>query len=201
MNTAEQETPPSKPPKPAFDAVARRAAAGCVVGLVLVIAFAAYGAIAGPGWLVFIAIIALLVSIGVAADLMRSKNIAWRALRSRFGTGFDAELDRKSFGTGRALLGGFSYFGVRCFGAPGGLEISRIVSRVNLPINVPWSAVDKIDTYPNLLTGRQGFETDMQARITLRDDREFQMEVPWLTEYRQLLPRSVKFRSIKLSKK
>jgi len=201
MNTADQETPPIEPPKPEFDAAARRAAAAFGAGLMLFVAVVVYGAIVGPVWLVFLAVIVLIAPILVAVDLMRSKNIAWRALRSRFSAGFDAGLDRKNFGTGRALLGGFSYFGVRCFGAPRGLEISRIVSRVNLPVNIPWSAVDKIDTYPNLLTGRQGFETDMQARITLRDDREYQVEVPWLTEYRQLLPKSVKYRSIKLSKK
>lgn len=201
MNTADQESPPLARPKLEFDPAARRAAVALGAGLLLLAAGVAYGATAGPSWLVLVVVIVLLAPILVAGDMLRSKNIAWRALRSRFGTGFDAGLDRKNFGTGRALLGGFSYFGVRCFGSPGGLEIGRIVSRVNLPVNMPWSAVAKIDTYPNLLTGRQGFETDMQARIALRDDPEFQIEVPWLAEYRQLLPKSVKYRSIKLSKK
>ena len=61
--------------------------------------------------------------------------------------------------------------------------------------------ITKIDAFPNLLTGRRGFETDMQAQIFLRDQPDLAIEIPWLKEYRQLLPKSVRFRSIKLSKK
>ena len=61
--------------------------------------------------------------------------------------------------------------------------------------------MDKVDSFPNLLTGRKDFETDMQAQILLRNQSDVTIEVPWLTEYRQLLPKSVKFRAIKLSKK
>jgi len=122
-------------------------------------------------------------------------------LREQFGEEFGETLDRKNFGTGRGQLGDHTYFGLRCFGSPDGLEVSRIISLVNPPLYLSWSAMAKIDTFPNLLTGRKDFETDMQARIALRDQSEVTIEVPWLTEYRQLLPKSVKYRAIKLSKK
>ena len=48
---------------------------------------------------------------------------------------------------------------------------------------------------------RKEFETDMQAQITLSDRPELKVELPWLSEYRQLLPKSVKYRAIKLTKK
>jgi len=127
--------------------------------------------------------------------------VAWRSLGARFGQPFGAALERKNFATGRAQVSDYAYFGVRCFGSPGGLEIGRIASRLNRPVYIPWSAMAKIDTFPNLLTGRKGFETDMQAQISLRDWPDLTFQVPWLTEYRQLLPKSVRYRAIKLSKK
>jgi len=134
-------------------------------------------------------------------DLTRSKNVAWRALHRQFGTAFDTALDRKNFGTGRGQIGDHSYFGLRCFGSPTGLEISRILSFANPPLHIPWSAIAKIDTFPSLLTGRKEFETNMQAQIVLQDRPELTIEAPWLSEYRQLLPKTVKYRAIKLSKK
>ena len=90
-----------------------------------------------------------------------------------------------NFGTGRGLVGDNAYLGLRCFGAPSGLEVSRILSFMNPPIFIPWTAMDKIDTFPSLLTGRKEFETDMQAQITLRGQPNLKLELPWLAEYRQ----------------
>ncbi len=152
-------------------------------------------------WLMALAIIVIVLVALFLFDRMRAKNVAWREFRKQFGQVFGESLERRNFGTGRGQVGDNRYLGLRCFGSPDGLEISRLMSFVNPPIYLPWSAIDKIDSFPNLLTGRQEFETDMQAQIILRDQPELTIEVPWLTEYRQLLPKSVKYRAIKLSKK
>lgn len=193
-----------------FDSIAVRANVALASGLALLAAAAAYGLVSGAGWmtallergwLVALLVIAVAGVAGVLLDLARSKNVAWRWLRQRFGAAFDERVERRNFGTGRAQIGDHGYFGVRCYGSPTGLEVGRIASLVNRPLCLPWSAMAKIDTFPNLLTGRKGFETDMQARITLREQPDLAVELPWLAEYRQLLPKSVKFRAIKLSKK
>jgi len=191
----------------------RRTGIVLAAGLILLVAFVTYSAIADLGWLTWIlargwlatlAIIVIALAALFVFDLTRPKNAAWRTLRERFGTDFGESFDRRNFGTGRGQVGDHAYFGLRCFGSPGGLEISRILSFVNPPLYVPWTAMTKIDTFPNLLTGRKEFETDMQARIALRKAPDLDIEsieVPWLAEYRQLLPKSVKYRAIKLSKK
>lgn len=210
MNTPDQNPKRGLGPKTGLDRTGRRAVSSLVAGFVLLVVVVVISSVAGLGWLPWLAqrswllilvLVLLVLPLLIVFDMTRAKNVAWRSLRERFGSGFDESLDRKNFGTGGAKLGDFGYLGVRCFGSPGGLEIGRILSIVNAPLQIPWSAMAKIDTYPNLLTGRRGFETDMQARITLRDAADFEIEVPWLTEYRQLLPKSVKYRSIKLSKK
>jgi len=152
-------------------------------------------------WLVMLAVIIIALPALLLFDRMRPKNIAWRSLREQFGEEFAEGFDRAHFGTGRGRVGDYAYFGPRCFGSPGGLVLSRIMSFVNPPLYIPWSAMSKVDTFPNLLTGRKDFETDMQAQIVLRDQPELTIETPWLTEFRQLLPKSVKYRAIKLSKK
>lgn len=153
------------------------------------------------GWLIALAVVVIVPVAFFLFDRMRAKNVAWRAVRAQFGEGFDKSLERRNFGTGRGQVGDHHYFGLRCFGTPDGLEIGRIMSFVNGPIFIPWIKINKIDSFPNLLTGRQEFETDMQAQIVLREQPDLTIEVPWLAEYRQLLPKSVKYRSIKLSKK
>jgi len=186
------------------DQTATSAKIALVAGLILLVAGIIYSAITDLAWLSWLVVLVVII-IALAGvplfNMTRPKNIAWRSLRIQFGEEFGETLDRKNFGTGRGQVGDHSYFGLRCFGSPSGLEVSRIVSFVNPPLYIPWSAITKIDTFPNLLTGRKEFETDMQAQIVLNDQPDLTIEVPWLTEYRQLLPKSVKYRAIKLSKK
>lgn len=193
-----------------FDPTALRATVTLLAVLTLLAGGIAYSAVAKLGWFSWalsrgwlVALLTLIVALVALClfDITRPKNVGWRRLRGHFGEAFDETLDRKNFGTGRGQVGDYSYFGLRCFGSPAGLEINRIVTFLNQPLYVPWSAVSKIDTFPNLLTGRRDFETNMQAQIVLRDWPDLTIEAPWLTEYRQLLPKSVKYRAIKLSKK
>jgi len=210
MSSHETTPTDTNPDMPADSSTGARARFALIAALVLLAAFLIFSAVANLAWISWLLahrwLAALAVVIGglafvFAFDRTRAKNVAWRALGQQFGEAFGENFERKTFGTGRAQVGDHDYFGVRCFGSPQGLEISRIVSVVNSPVFIPWAAVAKIDTYPNLLTGRKGFETDMQAQMTLRDQPDLTVEVPWLTEYRQLLPKSVRYRSIKLSKK
>lgn len=177
---------------------------------VLLIAAAVFSALSGAGWFsrllangwLLTLVLILLAAAGLFLHSISSaKNIAWRQLARQFGQPFGENIDRKNFSTGRGLVDNHAYLGLRCFGAPSGLEVGRIVSFVNPPLYIPWSAINKIDTFPSLLTGRKEFETDMQAQITLREQPELKVELPWLSEYRQLLPKSVKYRAIKLTKK
>ncbi len=193
-----------------FDPTARRATITLLAVLTLLAGAVAYSAVAKLGWLSWVLSRGWLVALSVLIvaliaffmfDLTRPKNVSWRRLRDHFGEAFGETLDKKNFGTGRGQVGEYAYFGLRCFGSPTGLEINRILSFLNQPLYIPWSTVSKIDTFPNLLTGRKDFETNMQAQIVLRDWPDTTIEVPWLTEYRQLLPKSVKYRAIKLSKK
>jgi hypothetical protein len=172
-----------------------------IAGLSVLLLVVVGSAIAGLLWLATLAAVAVAIIAALLFDTARPKNAAWQKLREQFGEAFGATFDRKNFGAGRGQFGDFRYIGLRCFGSPDGLEIGRIMSFLNPSLYVPWSAIAKIDAFPNLLTGRQGFETDMQAQIVLRDQPDMVIEIPWLTEFRQLLPKSVKFRSIKLSKK
>ena len=192
------------------DRTASRARVTLVTGLALLAAGIVYSSMANPGWLTWLlartwlatlAVAIFVLVAGLLFDISRPKNVAWRSLREHFGKDFGEILDRKNFATGRGEISDYTYLGLRCFGSPSGLEISRIMAFMNPPLYLPWSAIAKIDTFPNLLTGRKEFETDMQARINLRDQSEIMIEAPWLTEYRQFLPKSVKFRAIKLSKK
>jgi hypothetical protein len=174
---------------------------GLIAGLSVLLIVVIGSAFAGLLWLAALLGMAVAVIATLLFDTARPKNAAWQNLREQFGEAFGATPDRKNFGTGRGQLGDYHYFGIRCFGTPDGLEIGRLMSFLNPSLYIPWSAITKIDTYPNLLTGRQGFETDVQAQIVLRDQPDLAIEIPWLSEFRQLLPKSVKFRSIKLSKK
>lgn len=193
-----------------FDPTARRATITLLAILTLLTGAVAYSAVAklgwlswalSRGWLVTLSVLIIALVAFFLFDMTRPKNVGWRRLRDHFGEPFGETLDRKNFGTGRGQVGEYGYFGLRCFGAPTGLEVNRILSFMNQPLYIPWSAVAKIDTFPSLLTGRKDFETNMQAQIVLRDWPDTTIEVPWLTEYRQLLPKSVKYRAIKLSKK
>ena len=199
---------PTQPKR--LDQTATRAGIALVAGFALLAASIIYSVMTNLGWLPWLLARGWLVTIAIFVitlmslfliSMTRPKNVAWRSLHELFGEEFGETLDRKNFGTGRGQVGDHAYFGLRCFGSPSGLEISRIVSAINQPLHIPWSAMAKIDTFPNLLTGRKDFETDMQAQIVLRDQPDMTIEVPWLTEYRQLLPKSVKYRAIKLSKK
>lgn len=159
------------------------------------------GWLTSNSWLLLFLLLLIVAFCWFLYSVSRPKNIVWRAAAAQFGEPFGEKLDRRNFGTGRGLIGAHAFYGLRCFGLPSGLEVGRIVSFINPPLYIPWSKISKIDTYPNLLTGRKEFETDMQAQITLRDEPELHLELPWLVEYRQLLPKSVKYRAIKLSKK
>ncbi len=178
--------------------------------IVLVVGIVLYGSMTGQawwqsmaehGWLLAVGAIVLIAVALFVFDYTRQKNIAWRQLREELGQGLSDVADRGSFATGRGKIGSFWYYGFRCYASPTGFEIVRMMSFVNKPVSIPWSEVAKVDTYPNLLTGRQGFESDMEAQITLKDKASMVLEVPWLQEYRQLLPKSVRYRAIKLSKK
>ncbi len=178
--------------------------------VVLVIGIVLYGSVTGQawwqaiaerGWLLALGAIVLIAVALFVFDYTRQKNIAWRQLRGELGQELADVSDRSNFATGRGKIGPFWYYGFRCYASPTGLEIVRMMSFVNKPVSVPWSGVVKVDTYPNLLTGRQGFESDMEAQITLKGESSMVLEVPWLQEYRQLLPKSVRYRAIKLSKK
>jgi len=197
-------------PAKSSDQTATRARIALITGALLLAAGILYSVFTGlgwlpwllaHGWLLALVIVILALMVLFLFDMTRAKNVAWRSLSQQFGTGFGATLERRNFATGRGQVGDHSYFGLRCFGSPDGIEIGRLVSFVHPPLYIPWSAMTKIDTFPNLLTGRKDFETDMQAQIVLRGQSEFTVEIPWLTEYRQLLPKSVKYRAIKLSKK
>lgn len=181
-----------------------------IVGIVLLAVVVIVSAFAYPGWLswlfqrswvVALVILVIAIGIGYLTDRIRPKNTAWTRLRAQFAAEFATVADRTTFGTGRGQVGAHSYFGLRSFATTEGLEICRILSMLNPPLHIPWTAMAKIDAYPNLLSGRKGFESDMQARVFLRDQADLVIEVPWLKEYRQLLPKSVKYRSIQLSKK
>lgn len=203
--TSNQPVPATQAPGPAGPG--RRALVIAVVALVVLVIVSALLDLSWLNWLLQRPWLALLLGSILAVvvlallDWTRPKNRAWRQLRADYGEPFDAAPDRSQFGTGRGRLGSYGYFGLRSFGAAKGLEVGRIVAFANPPLYIPWTAVAKIDAYPNLLTGRQGFESDMQARIVLRQQPDLSIEVPWLKEYRQLLPNSVRYRSIKLSKK
>jgi hypothetical protein len=174
---------------------------GLIAGLSVLLLVMIGCAFAGWLWLAAVSAAAAALIVALLFDAARPKNAAWQKLRERFSESTGTPLDRKTGAAGRGKLGDDHYFGLRCFGSPDELEIGRIMSFLNPPLYIPWSAITKIDAFPNLLTGRQGFETDMQAQIILRDQPDLAIEIPWLKEYRQLLPKSVRFRSIKLSKK
>jgi hypothetical protein len=174
---------------------------GLIAGLSMLLLVMIGCGFAGWLWLAALAAVAAAFIGALLFDTTRPKNAAWQKLREQFGESHGTPLDRKTGAAGRGQLGDYHYFGVRCFGSPDELEIGRIMSLLNPPLYIPWTAITKIDAFPNLLTGRRGFETDMQAQIILRDQPDLAIEIPWLEEYRQLLPKSVRFRSIKLSKK
>lgn len=191
-------------PRPELDQTARRGLLALAVIVALAVALVAWGAATGTGWwgwALTMCIVVVALAAAFAWDLARPKNLAWRSLAQQFGAAFREQPDRKNLAAGRGQVGGNWYFGVRCFASPEGIEVNRIVSFVNPPLSVPWSAIAKIDTFPSLLTGRKGFETDLQAQVGLRDDPSLTVEVPWLTDFRKFLPKSVKYRTIKLSKK
>jgi len=193
-----------------LDQVALRGVTAVAVALALIVGAMGYGAIAesvwmhrllSNGWLMALVVgIIALVAI-FAFDLTRPKNVAWRSLGEQFSQAFKEEPDRGSLAAGRGQIGNNWYFGIRCFASPDGLEINRMLSFVNPPLSIPWSAIAKIDTFPNLLTGREGFETDMQAQVNLRDHPSVAIEVPWLNDFRTFLPKAIRYRAIKLSKK
>lgn len=190
---------------PRLDQTAMRGLIVISIASALIIAAIAFGSASGvawmKGWMTAAGVVVILLGAVVAFDLARPKNVAWRLLGHKFGQPFREVPDRDKLSAGRGQLGENWYFGIRCFASPEGLEINRIVSPVNPPLSIPWSAIGKIDTFPSLLTGRQGFETDMQAQITLNEMPALTVEVPWLMDFRKFLPKSVKYRSIKLSKK
>ena len=193
-----------------LDQAALRAVLALSIVLGLLVAVIAYSSFAdlawlqwllAHGWVIAVAIIIVAMSALFVFDMTRAKNIAWRSLGEKFGVAFKEQPDRDNVCAGRGQVGDHWYLGIRCFASPEGIEINRIVRFINPPLSIPWSAIAKIDTFPNLLTGRKGFETDMQAQIILRDQSSLTIEVPWLMDFRKFLPKSVKYRAIKLSKK
>ncbi len=143
-----------------------------------------------PGAVVTVLVVAWLL------DVMRRKNVVWRFLRRRCGPRPDATPARGKHAAGRGRLGVCSYWGLRCFGTAGGLLVVRLLP-LNRPLFLPWSAIAAVEASPGALTGRTGFETDMDARIELRDEPGFTVELPWLEEFRALLPKRMRYRKTK----
>ncbi|GMW07991.1 MAG: hypothetical protein QY320_00175 [Gammaproteobacteria bacterium] len=201
----------SNPTTPArYDAAALQAAivlAACLVALVMYAAWerlpggGLWPGRAGRGWLLALAALPFIGIVLGAFDVARRKNVAWRALRARFAAPLDPAPDRSNYGAGKALLSGHTYWGTRSFGSSAGLGIARVLSLLHRPLYIPWSEVSAVDAYPNVLTGNPGFETDMGAILTLRGERSGTLEVPWLAEFRSLMPKSVRFRLVKLPEK
>ena len=149
-------------------------------------------------WLAALAI-AIVALIGLFAfDLSRRKNISWRSMARHYGKPSGDAFHRKNHAAGQGKVGGYSYWGLRCFSSAGGLAVVRVLAVVNRPLFIPWSAISTVETFPSPLTGKPGFETDLQARITLRDRPSLAVEVPWLSEFREFLPNSVRIRTTKL---
>ncbi len=188
-----------------FDAAAVRAAVVLAVCLVAVAAYLAWERLAGGlwqglpgrGWLLALAVLLIgCITLG-ALDVTRRKNVAWRALRARFAGPLDPAPDRSNYGAGKARFSGHAYWGTRSFGSAAGLAVARVLSPLNRPLLIPWSAIAAVDAYPNVLTGNPGFETDMGATLTIRGEHPVTLEVPWLAEFRNLMPKSVRFRLVK----
>ena len=209
MNKARATVTDKQPAResPRFDPPALRAAAVLAVCIGAAAAFVLYGlftrnalwqGLASRGWLAALLVLALALVLLVAFDVTRRKNVSWRLLRARFGQPLAEAPDRRNHGAGRGQLAGHTYWGVRSMGSPGGIEVARVLAPVNRPLYIPWSEVSAIEAYPNVLTGKRGFETDMGARITVRGSEPLTVEVPWLAEFRKLMPKSVRFRLVKL---
>lgn len=149
-------------------------------------------------WLAALAVILVALIALFAFDLTRRKNISWRLIARHYGKSSSDASRAKNHAAGQGKVGGHSYWGLRCFGSAGGLAVVRVLAVVNRPLFIPWSAISTVETFPSPLTGRPGFETDVQARIKLRNRPSLVIEVPWLGEFREFLPNSVKIRSTKL---
>jgi hypothetical protein len=209
MNKA-RATPNVKEPlpeTPRFDPPALRAAAVLAVCLGAAAAFVSLGLVtrnalwqglAERPWLAALLVLVLAVVVAAAFDQTRPKNVSWRLLRARFARELEQPPDRTNHGAGRGQLGAHVYWGLRSTGSPSGLVITRVLAPLNRPLQIPWSEIAAIDAYPNVLTGKRGFETDMGARLTLRGAQPVTLEVPWLAEFRKLMPKSVRFRLIRL---
>jgi hypothetical protein len=193
-----------------FDRVAILAAFALAVQLALLAAAFAYSRMSRDGqlnplfaqrWFLPIAGGAIALLALALLDMTRQKNVSWRSIRHRYGAPPEAAKPGKKYGAGRGRICGHSYWGLRCFGGPSGLVVARLLSIINRPLFIPWSAIATVEAYPNALTGKAGFENDMEAKIGLRDRPTLDVEVPWLGEYRQLLPKAVKFRATKRPEK
>jgi predicted O-linked N-acetylglucosamine transferase (SPINDLY family) len=180
-----------------FDRTAIWAAAGLLVCVGLLAVVAGAGHMLDAGWRALVMGLIAIVALTLV-DLMRPKNLMWRAFRRHFGPADARAGGNHGAGTGR--LGACSYRGLGCFGSSAGLTAVRILSRLHRPLFIPWSAMTAIEAYPSSMTGRPGFETDMQAAIRLRDQSSH-IELPWLAEFRELVPKSVAFHSTKRSEK
>jgi hypothetical protein len=189
-----------------FDVPAMRAAAVlamCVGTLALLMygAFidrAAWQALALRGWVVVLLALPVAVVALAALDCLRRKNVSWRLLRSRFGQPLEEPPDRSNHGAGQGRFGEHTYWGVRSMGSKDGLVLTRVLGALNRPLHIPWAQIAAVEAYPNVLTGKRGFETDMGAKLTLRGAKAVAIEVPWLAEFRNLMPKSVRFRLVKL---
>jgi predicted O-linked N-acetylglucosamine transferase (SPINDLY family) len=184
-----------------FDRVAIGAAAGLLVCLGLLAAAVSPDAwlsrLFAHRWLTALTMGLIAVVALTLVDLMRPKNLMWRALRRRYGP---CPADARAGGdhaAGSGRLGTHSFRGLGCFASPTGLAAVRILSVLHRPLFIPWSAIAAIEAYPSLMTGRPGFETDMQASVRLRDQSSPAVELPWLAEFRERVPKTVGFHSAK----
>jgi hypothetical protein len=142
-------------------------------------------------WLITLVALIVLAVFVLAYLYTRRKNVAWRVFQKNFGEKFTDMQYKKDPATGPGKLGEFTYMGVSSYGSPTGLEVRGLLCP---SISIPWGAISKIDAVPNVLSGRKGFESDMEARVTLRDHPERGFQFPWLKEFHAMLPRTVKYR-------
>jgi len=181
-----------------FDPPAIRAL--IMAAIVAILIFVAYanmgGALLEQTWLVLLSIFIILVGIGFVYFYTRKAHVVWRHFQKNFSQSFDDMQTKSVLGTGAGTIGTSRYLGLSTFCSPKGIEIRGIMLP---PISIPWSAISHIDAKPGVLTGKKGFESDMEGIMKLRDHPSVPLQFPWLKEFRELAPKTVKYREFKIA--
>ena len=173
--------------------------AAIIVALIITLVFYANMSDSGlldQAWLVILTAFAILAGIGILYLYTRKKNVVWRNFQKRFAQKIDDMQTKGALGTGAGMIGEYRYVGLSTFCSPTGIEVRGIM----LPaISIPWSEISGLDARPGVLTGKKGFESDMEALLQLREHPEIQLQFPWLKEYFELIPKTVKYREFKIA--